>query len=458
MIPLQIHLKDPLEGLTSGQRDAFAKVKSGLNVFVTGPGGCGKSYLINEIKKDFERNGKCVAVTALTGKAAVLIGGRTIHSWASIGIGNKTVDEYYRMIRRNITLLKQWFETDLLIIDEVSMMSAELWNKLVHLARLVTKFGGKFGKLQLMLSGDFCQLPPVGDDRFCFQSSLFDEVIDEIVSMDEMVRQTDEDFISMLSEVRLGRCPEWVEERLMSRLITEEKYAELMGSTGDLSIKPTVLYPLKRDVAAENENELLKLNEHIFEYECIDKAYPMVGTGKDRKRSFMEQRISGRDVDVVNKMFDSRNVPIKLQLALGAQVMYTKNVRDTSIVNGSKGVVIEFDEKNYPIVKFDEESGGVEMTVVSEVFETETGRMMYTRTQLPLILCWALTCHKAQGCTLTKMITDLGSSFCSGQVYTTISRVKTLDGLFLLGFDPSKIRCDPDVVQWYIDLAHEKTP
>ena len=132
--------------LKKRQKMAFDAILAGKNVFITGPGGCGKSFLIEHVKDFLTKKGKKVAVTALTGKAAVLIGGRTIHSWAGIQTGTKTVGELYTMIRRNITSLKKWITTDLLIIDEISMMSAELWNKLVALACVVRKFPRKFCK------------------------------------------------------------------------------------------------------------------------------------------------------------------------------------------------------------------------------------------------------------------------------------------------------------------------
>jgi len=434
--------------LTHSQEVAFKLVKEGKSIFIAGPGGCGKTFLIERIREWGIESGKTIALTALTGRAANLFKGRTIHSWAGIMTGEKSVDELYRLIRCRPKVLRSWLTSDILVVDEISMMSAELFNKLVLLARRIRRKEIGFGGIQILFSGDFCQLPPVKADRFCFESKYFPEVIQETVQMTESIRQTDSIFLNILNEIRFGDLSDRSFEILKTRLITDVDLRRIQ-SGNKLDIKPTLLYPRKDDVSMENETCLQALNEEILEIECVDKYFLRID---NLVRPINTTDLRRGTQDSVDKMFEGQNFPKVVRLAVGAQVMYTRNMSDTAIVNGSRGVIVRFAEiSNFPIVRFDEESGGIDLEIVPIEIEIDLGEYLVKRKQIPLILCWAITCHKSQGSTLTNVVTNLAGAFCAGQVYVTLSRVRSLAGLQILDIDRSKIWCDPKVRSFYLD-------
>lgn len=444
-----------LMSLNDDQQLAFNIFLKGQSLFITGPGGCGKSFLIKYIKDYCDERLMSIGVTALTGCAASLINGQTLHGWAGIGLGKESAPDIVRKIIRRPPTYKRWQSTQILIIDEISMMSMELFNKLHLIAQAIRKNDLFFGGIQLVLCGDFAQLEPIGPrgsspPKLTFESKLWQKYIDSnTVYLSEIIRQTDPVFQGILLRLRLGELTKEDKAVLNGRLMTDESDANISVSDGENNIgtiKATVLYPLKKDVSRINNDELQKLltsgaKSHTY------KSYDSV----INRKSKLPQQIRSNHVEQLNKC---TNAAESLVLAVGSQVMLIKNKNvEENLVNGSRGVVLEINEVGSPVVMFDD---GQQLTILPEAFEIENGDSIITRKQIPLILAWALTIHKCQGATLTNVITDLSDIFGYAQGYVTLSRVRSLEGLFIVSINYSKIRCNPKVKQYYKNLAARK--
>jgi len=425
------------------QQAIFDAYVRGETFFMTGPGGCGKSFLIEKIREHAESRGKTVAVTALTGTAACIIGGQTIHGWSGIGVGKGSAEEIYKNIYKRPAQKKAWAEVDLIIIDEISMMSGELFVKLGNLAKLIRKRPDRFwGGIQVIFSGDFAQLEPV-EGNFCFQTEEWKNNI-KVYHLTEIIRQSDPVFQKILNEIRVGIVTPETKQILNSRIIKDASEADVViqdDTPTDKStpnkIKSTMLYPYKKDVSDINQRELETLKESGAE----SKVFFSVDTvGK--------QQIKPAHVDQLNK---SLHVQSEIELCVGAQVMLTKNLSvEEGLVNGSRGVITEFDMDGDPVVVF---TSGHKLPMPPLTFEVDYGKDILSRKQVPLVLAWAMTIHKAQGASLSDVVTDLRNVFGAGQVYVTLSRVRTLEGLALLGINYNKIRCHPEVKLFYKGTA-----
>lgn len=437
--------------LNADQQHAFEMFKSGNSIFITGQGGCGKSFLIQHIREYCDERQMQIGVTALTGCAASLINGQTLHGWSGIGLAKESAPDIIRHLQRRPPTYKRWQSTQVLIIDEVSMMSMELFNKLHLIAQGIRRNDLFFGGIQLVLCGDFAQLEPIGSNKLCFESQLWQQHIDSnTVCLSQIIRQSDPVFQGLLSRLRLGELTKEDIEILNSRLMTDESEANIAVSDGEHNIgtiKATVLYPLKKDVNRINNTELQKLlTAGAKSHTC--KSYDYVVSRKGKQA----QHLRDTHVEQLNKC---TNAPESLVLAVGAQVMLTKNKSlDEGLVNGSRGVVLSINEVGSPVVMFD---NGQQLTIVPEVFEIESGDSVISRRQIPLILAWALTIHKCQGATLTNVITDLSDIFGYAQAYVTLSRIRSLDGLFIVSINYSKIRCNPKVKRYYKQLMERNT-
>ena len=439
--------------LTECQEKCFQAFKTGRSLVVTGPAGCGKSFLIKCMKDYAEHQKANLVVTALTGAAAALVNGLTLHSWAGIGLATGSSEELYQNMRKyRKQNIQRWVETDILVIDEISMMGADLFNKLNGLAQLIRNNGHFFGGLQVVLCGDFCQLKPVSQDKnakFCFETATWQKYLsDNTYYLNTVMRQSDPVFRDLLATIRMGSITAEQKTLLESRIITDEDDANLYVEMPDgtrQTIKATVLYPKKNDV---NDTNVLQLNK-LLASGCSKQVYKSVDMVMD-KRSKTSTPVTDSQKEILDKCCYAAT---ELTLAVGTQVMLIKNLdTENGLVNGSRGVVIGFSAVDtYPIVMFD---NGSEVTMVPEKFETESGKVTLIRMQVPLILAWALTIHKCQGATITNVITDLTGVFEEAQVYVTLSRACSMDGLFIKGINYGKIKCNPRVKKYYEDLAH----
>lgn len=425
--------------LTPKQQIAFDYMAKGYNVFITGPGGTGKSLLIHIFKMKFQ-NQKTIAMTSTTGISALLIGGTTLHSYLGIGLGSGTVEELSERILKNPKAKQKWKRLDTLIIDEISMLPPDLFDKLDRIGQRI-RYGASsllmpnsarkpFGGIQLILSGDFLQLPVVSNsDTFCFEASSWASTVEKVVYLTEIVRQKDMNFQKALSEVRLGDIGKETRKLLKSRIGVELK--------NDMGIKPTKIFTTNMAVDKMNEEEIDNLVR-------IDPD--LVFTEYEMSITFYDPFVKNRN-EVMQRYRKSCIAPEKLQLCVGAQVMLLHNLDlENGLANGSRGVVVEFCEE-LPVVRF---INGEERIIDFYSWEVEEGNIKQVRiTQIPLKLAWAITAHKAQGSTLDYAEVDLSNVFTYGQAYVALSRVKTKDGLSLTNIDFDCIRAHPKARQYY---------
>jgi len=427
--------------LTEKQQMAFEQFKKGESMCITGPAGTGKSFLINTIKEYCIENNIKYAITALTGVAATIINGSTLHRWSGLGLINKEVKIMAAIIKSKPPLLKQWREIKTLIIDEVSMMTIDIFEKLNKVAKNVRGNESFFGGIQLILCGDFAQLGPISNPHFIFECKIWANNIQKnIIYLDEIMRQKEDDvFIKLLSEVRLGIISDETKDILNSRLISNNRELEIELENN--IIEPTKLFPKKIQVEEINLKKLKALIDNKCEYnmyESLDYAYDL--------KSKITKKATEDQVQFIND-----RCPKNITLSVNCQVMLICNLDPTrGLINGSRGIITEFIE-NYPVVLFD---NGIKIRVSCYLFEQETNTHKITRKQVPLILAWAITIHKCQGSTITKVITDLQDIFCDAQGYVTLSRVKSLSGLYLININYNKITCNPLVKEFYDCLKY----
>lgn len=428
--------------LNEDQETALKFARKGVSFFLTGAGGTGKSYVLERIKSDLEYLDRKVAVTALTGCAALLLGNRakTLHSWASVGLAKEPASALVAQIRASPRAFKRWLSTDTLIIDEVSMLTSEFLEKLNFIAIQVRRDSRPMGGLQVIFVGDFYQLPPVNKDNsptagttFVFESPLWKKIVTEIVTLRKVVRQRDPVFHKILEEARCGKLSKESLKILQSR-------QNLPWSTHE--IRPTLLFSRKAEVDHVNSTNLKALTGPRQIYRAKTVVLPIAATqGLDKESEPVRHAISRLDRD-------AGYMP-ELILAEGAQVMLLKNLDfDSGLVNGSRGVVTGFtsDAIQMPIVKF---KTGLPIPIGPATWESDDLEGVQ-REQIPLRLAYAITIHKAQGATLDCALIDIGhSTFEWGQAYVALSRVRDLESLYIWDLEPSAFKTHEKVHDFY---------
>jgi ATP-dependent DNA helicase PIF1 len=446
-----------MEAFNEQQKQVYHALLSGDNAFMTGPGGSGKSYLIKHIVQALKERGKKVQVCALTGAAAVLLecGAKTIHSWAGIGLGQDEPDIIARRIQDNKYKKKPWKQVDVLIIDEVSMLSEHLFEVLDAVGRQCRHKNKRelpFGGIQLLFSGDFFQLPPVGTTgkpktgAFCFESPLWDTCFPVQIQLNQVYRQNDLKFQKVLRQIRIGRISP--STLVVMKECTQKKF----DSNND--IVPTKLYPTRRKVDAINQAAMDALGD------CDEQIYKIENHIDEEKKSskgvmatmavVTQQQINFES----NYLRDTINCENNIRLKVGAQVMCTANISvdgQFPVCNGSRGVVIRFEkDTGYPVVRF---VSGFTRTISPHTWMSETYKWIGVK-QVPLMLAWAITIHKSQGASLDVAEIDVGSGvFECGQTYVALSRIRSLEGLYVKSFDASKIKVNKKVLKYYDDLC-----
>jgi ATP-dependent DNA helicase PIF1 len=439
--------------LSKEQQIAFDKYVDGNNIFITGPGGTGKSALIKMIFQHAYNKLKDIQVTALTGCAAVLLNckAKTLHSWSGIGLGYGTTEQLITKIKKNKFSKALWKQTDILVVDEVSMLSLKLFDQLNDIGKAIRGNLQPFGGIQLIFSGDFFQLPPVGDkdepdtQRFCFESDDWNSVFhrDCQIELIKIFRQTDEVYAAILNQIREGKIKKKSNDLLL----------QYVGRTFDpnLVAEPTKLYPTRNKVENINNTKMSNLTgeEREFNIKYL-KDLEMNKVDRSKRLEFND-----KDIQVELDFLASNLICDKeMKLKVGSQVMCIVNIQSDSgieICNGSQGIVLSFCEiTGAPRVKF---NNGIERIMVRHVWASDKIPGIGV-SQIPLILAWALTIHKSQGATMDAAEIDVGSGiFECGQTYVALSRVKTLNGLYLTSFDAKRIRINKKVKDFYESLS-----
>lgn len=446
------------------QQLCFEKYLNGENLFITGPGGSGKSFLIKNIVKHAETNKKNIKVCALTGCAAILLECKatTLHMFSGIGFANKKNDEIIQeLFTTKRYKLKNWRNLEILIIDEVSMMSLKILLLLDLIAKKFYKNNNPFGGLQVIFTGDFYQLSPVcnsflekEESMFCFEHHLWNQLFAEEnqIVLKTIFRQKDETLLKILKYIRKGQITPSSRSALESRIFDA---LELNLIKKDKIL--TILSPIKRDVEQINMKEYLKLDKSLEEQSYVLNyidLYIKYDEDADEKKNLFALLLKSNDHLKKDYDFLANNILAEkcLKLKIGTHVMCIANINlsgELQIANGSQGIIVSFNDKKMPYVKFNniKEPILIDYYIWKSEFNKRVGLM-----QLPLIYSWAITIHKSQGLTLENAIIDIGSNiFADGQTYVALSRVKSLDGLYLTSFDCSKIKCNPLVKKFYGD-------
>lgn len=393
---------------------ALEVMLSGESVLLTGSAGAGKTFVLNQYIKLAKGDGKHVSVTATTGLAATHLGGTTIHSWSGIGVTDELVQGFADHISKGRREIIE--KTDTLIIDEISMLHDYRLDMVDEVCRIIRKKDEPFGGIQVIMSGDFFQLPPInrGDSRaggFVVNSNVWQELNPVICYLEEQHRQDDQELLDILNSMRAGNLRRHHAELLLERVNYEPDPDDLI----------TELHTVNLDVDKLNEARLDLLDgDELF--------YTQTTTG------------AGNYVDSLQR---SVLAPSVLRLKKGALVMAVKNSLDKKYVNGSLGVVIDFEPvTEYPVVEF---RNGKIVTVAPDTWELRDGdKKRSSITQIPLRLAWAITVHKSQGMTLDAAKIDLRKAFVEGMGYVALSRVKNLSNLYLAGINQMALRVSED--------------
>ncbi len=398
------------------QNKVIEILKNGKNVIMAAKAGSGKSFLIKQLSTFF--NGKTVAITSTTGISALGIEGVTIHSFMGVGLGKKSKEILVSEIHRYRNVKKRLLCLDILVIDEISMMTSDLLEKIEYVLRKIRGSNQSFGGVRLLFSGDFLQLEPV-EGKNILGSPLIKDF--EFINLGNNYRQKDDlRFQTLLNNLRVNELTEDDIQLIKTRIV-------------DTSPEGTPrMYCTNKEVAMSNKGYSDSLESSEFVYNA---------------------KFSGTNASFTNQLktqFNAKGIDI-LKLKNGMRVMLTRNMApETGLVNGSTGTIIRCNS-GAVLVSFD--NGTVENIVpcLWELYDNEL--VVAKASQIPLIIGFAISCHKSQGMTLDSAYIDLSKSFCCHQVYVAMSRVKTLEGLYLSNFNIEKIKVNKSVVDFFENLT-----
>ncbi len=432
------------------QSEALNILKTGKNVFITGPAGSGKTYVVNQYIKYLKEHDVPVGITASTGIAATHMGGVTIHSWAGIGIKDRLTKDEINEIAEKKYINRKVVESRVLIIDEVSMLHHFRLDMIDRVLKQIKKSEEPFGGLQVVLCGDFFQLPPVsrmGEPiaRFIYNSESWKSSNFVVCYLHENFRQNDDAILNILNEIRDGEISDASREELKARYkfkiesnIENENVIDIGTECSDITkesltvveVEPTRLYTHNIDVDSVNERELNK----VVEFEAI---YEMTSKGKK---------------PLIESLKKSCLASEFLKLKKGARVMCVKNNFDEGYVNGTLGVVVSCGWNVNPVIRISGNANypeGRMITIERSSWKIEDdGKIIAEITQYPLRLAWAITVHKSQGMSLDAIEVDLSRAFEPGMGYVALSRVRTLAGLNILGINENAFRVNHEVLEY----------
>lgn len=405
--------------LSMTQDETLSLLKTGKNVFLTGPAGSGKTYVLNRYIEYLEKNKVPVAVTASTGIAATHMGGRTIHSWSGVGVKKYfTKKDTYKLLN-NHKVRERVEHAKVLIIDEISMLEARVLDLIDTACRLLRSNNHPFGGLQVVFCGDFFQLPPVhknGEPKpgFAYTSAAWKKADPVTCYLQKQYRQQDARFLELLNTIRAGSAGDEVGKILMERHL---KNVEGFP-------KPTRLRTHNADANAINEFELQKIDAPEHKYQMVSRGDP----------------------ELVAELKDACLAPEELVLKKGAVVMFVKNNFDKGYVNGTLGTVVDFDkDTDYPIIEIKDSRVLAEPEQWS--IEDDDDQVLAAIMQVPLRLAWAITVHKSQGMSLDCAEIDLSKAFLEGMGYVALSRVRTLSGIKLVGLNELALQVNAEIIE-----------
>lgn len=412
------------------QEEVLAILKTGANVFLTGEPGAGKTFTINKYIAYLKENKIEHSITASTGIAATHIGGMTIHSWSGIGI-KEFLDKYdLDRITTSEYLVRRILKTKVLIIDEISMLHANTLTMVDAVCRAIRQNPEPFGGLQIVFVGDFFQLPPINkknkveqeiqlfeeeeQGEFAYDSTAWIRANPIICYIGEQHRQDDQEFLDLLLAIRRNTLEENHLEYLKSRFVKREEFPPNI----------TKLFSHNLDVDRVNQQMLSKIPGE-------EKKFIMSASGNQ---------------NIINTLKKGCLSPEILILKKGAIVMCTKNNQKERYVNGTLGEVLDFDSfSGDPIIRT-LTGQEIKISPLDWVIE-ENGKKKAVINQVPLRLAWAMTVHKSQGMSMDSAIMDLSSVFEYGQGYVALSRVRSMSGLYLLGFNEMSLKVHPEILR-----------
>ena len=397
------------------QEKALALLKSGRNIFLTGSAGTGKTYVLNQFIQHLKDANINVAITASTGIAATHIKGSTIHSWSGIGIKQILTGKDLRNLKKKKYLREQFDNVKVLIIDEISMLHRDQLNSINQVLTYCKENTEAFGGLQIVVCGDFFQLPPIGkngersSDKFSFMSAAWQNANFNICYLTKQFRQNDNVLGAVLEDIRCGR--------ITQKSIDVLKNAA--NTTFESGIEPTKLYTHNEDVDFIN-------NAHLADLPSKSRFFKAKTSGDKALISVLK-----------NTVLTQNDMPLRI----GAKVMFVKNNVEKGYINGTLGEIVKYSSVGIPVVKtLDNEK----ITASPEEWsiDDEKGNTLASYKQIPLRLAWAITVHKSQGMTLDAAELDLGRTFERGQGYVALSRLRDIDRLRLLNFNSVSLMVD----------------
>lgn len=398
------------------QKEALDILKTGRNVFLTGAAGSGKTFVLREYIQYLQNLNAQIGITASTGIAATHMGGTTIHSWSGIGIRDTLNKSDLAEIAEKSHIKNKVRNASVLIIDEVSMLHHFRLDLIDLVLKEIKNSAEPFGGLQVVFCGDFFQLPPIRkayekEVLFAYHSDAWKNLNLKICYLEEQHRQNDLEYLKVLNAVRDATVSPEIVEILKTRFDKKSK------------LEPTKLYSHNRDVNSENEQELNKISGKVFEYDMLERG----------RKSL---------VDALKK---SCLAPEVLRLKIGAKVMFIKNNFEAGYVNGTMGVVVEC---GFEAIRVRTLSGNL-IEVERESWQIEEdGKLKAEISQYPLRLAWAITVHKSQGMSLDEAEINLADSFEKGMGYVALSRVRSLEGLYLKGLNEMALKVNEDVLEF----------
>jgi len=408
------------------QQIALNLMLSGCNVFLTGAPGTGKSYVINQFVSQAKQEGKKVALTATTGIAASLLDGVTIHSWSGLGI-RETIDQVFvKTIGSNYVLMDRLRSTDCLIIDEISMLNSVFMDNLNYILKIARKSEESFGGIQVILAGDFFQLPPISKtatNMYCFESQAWNELCLRVCYLKQQHRQKKDNLYEILTAMRESRL-----------------------NVGHLN--------LLMDRQNIKHGEVTKLLSHNVDVDKINQQHLDKIKAKEHHYSLLKMG----DLAMADRLIKNILAPEELYLKKGAKVMFVANDFSQGYANGTQGIVVDFKD-SFPVVQVNGSKQKIIVSAHSWKYLVDDD-LKAEVLQLPLRLAWAITIHKSQGMSLDEAEIDLSRSFSYGMGYVAISRLRSYEGLYLTGINSRSLELNDKIYkfdQTLIIADQEKT-